>query len=523
MLSELDIRIDRRAAQPLYLQVADAIRGAIRAGRVGAGTKLPATRSLARDLGLHRNTVVEAYRQLEQQGWLSAGVGAGTFVAPQAGEPEPTSGTQAKPEAARREDEPSAAPFAWRDLLRDSRLLTDDPSRWLSTRSVPLPKHPILLSGAVPDRRLFPLEEFRASVRAVLDDADASLLEYAPPEGEEPLRSWVVRWMRRWGAQQVSAERVFILSGSQQGLDLLARLFLAPEDRVVTEAPTYTGAFMALRHAGAQILTVPMTAAGLDLDALEALVARQPIKFLYTMPCFQNPTGITQSAAVRARLLDIASRQRIAIVEDHYDSDLFYGEVPPRPLIADDRGGQVIYLGTFSKMLFPGLRIGWIVVPPDLADVVCQFRRATDLASATLPQSAMEHFCRAGHLERHLQRVRRIHARRLRAMLAALERHFPADARWTRPDGGMTLWVELPEPIDTLELFHEAARRGVVFSPGAAFYPNGGGRRAMRLTFNRESEGRIRRGIEILGELIAERLCARRMDRGAAEASTPLL
>ncbi|MBM3318215.1 MAG: PLP-dependent aminotransferase family protein [Candidatus Eisenbacteria bacterium] len=504
----VQLAIDRSGAQPIYRQIADAIRGALQRGEIPPGTRLASTRALARQLSVHRQTIVEAYRLLGSEGRLRSGVGAGTFVE-----------VPASPRPGR--DDAGARPFSWRGLLRDPRLLDEDPTRVLSTSGLRLPRNAIQLAGAIPDRRQFPLADFAACVEEVLAGADSSLLDYAPPEGDEPLRRWVVEWLGRAGVRGLDEGRVVILSGSQQGLDLLGRLLLSAGEAVATEAPTYTGAFMALRHAGARIVTVPMEERGLSLDALETLLDREPVKFLYTMPCFQNPTGITLGERERERLLALARRRRLAIVEDHYDSDLHISGEPPRPLLADDQGGQIVYLGTFSKMLFPGVRVGWMIAPAELIDAVRQLRRAMDLASATLTQSAMARFCRHGHLERHLARVRRLNGQRLRAMLQALDEHFPPGAVWTRPRGGMTLWAEAPEGIDTLDLFHAAAARGVVFSPGTAFFPNGGGRRGMRLSFVRESEARIRRGVRILGELMSERLRGRRGEGTALDDATP--
>lgn len=515
------IDLDRRGGQPIYLQIAGAIRAAIARVELPPGVKLPSTRSLAHELHVHRQTIVEAYRLLEREGHVRAGVGAGTFVA--AGGTAVATGTPGGAPAARSASAP--VPFSWSQLLRDPRLLEEDPTQWLSAVHLRVPRNAIQLSGVIPDRRQFPVADFVTSVEDVLAGADASLLDYAAPEGDEPLRAWVVSWLARMGVTGIDASRVFIVSGSQQGLDLLARLLLAPGDVVATEAPTYTGAFMALRHAGARVVTVPMGEQGLSVTALETLLDREPVKFLYTMPCFQNPTGISLDGATRGQLLALARRRHLAIVEDHYDSDLHYTGEPPRPLLADDASGQVAFLGTFSKMLFPGVRIGWLVAPGELVESIRQVRWVTDLASPTLTQSVMERFCRRGFLERHLERIRGVNALRLKAMLQALEAHFPKGASWTRPRGGMTLWAELPDTVNTLDLFRIAAERGVVFSPGPAFFPNGGGRHAMRLSFNRESEARIRRGIRILGELIAERMRTRthRGDGEPLAAEAPLI
>jgi 2-aminoadipate transaminase len=505
---EIDIRIERDAAEPIYRQVAEALREAARQGRLPGGTKLPSTRELSGSLGLHRNTVIEEYRLLEREGVVRSGVGSGTFVLP--------AGTEAARPAA-------PARFAWDRLLRQARETGVDPGRWLMPRPNEVARDPIQLTGAIADRRQFPFDDFALSLREVMAESDRQVLDYGSPEGEESLRAWLVDWLRESGVEGLDPGRVFIVSGSQQGLDLLARLMLAPGDPVVVEAPTYHGACAVLHNAGARMLTVPMEPPGLSVAALEEHLRRSAPRFLYTMPGFQNPTGISLDPARREALLKLARRERLAIVEDHYDSELFYAGGRPRPLLADDGGGQVVHLGTFSKMLFPGLRLGWLIVPPELVEPVRRLRWAADLASATLTQRAMARFCRSGALDRHLVRIRRVNGRRLEAMLRALAAHFPSEARWTRPTGGLTLWVELPEAIDGLELFHAAAGRGVIFTPGVAFFPNGGGRHGLRLAFNRESEPRIRRGVRILGELIAERLQTRRAEGAGLTESAPML
>ncbi|MFH1143961.1 MAG: PLP-dependent aminotransferase family protein [Candidatus Eisenbacteria bacterium] len=492
----LGVAIDRRSDEPVYRQIAAAARERILAGRLADGSRLPSTRALASHLRVQRNTVVAAYRLLEQEGLLRSGVGAGSFVIARRSGEGRNAGV----------DNPPA--FAWHRLIRDPQALESDPARWLSARHLPVPASAIQLAGVIPDRRLFPFDDFRESVRTVLEKAGPEILDYGPAEGDERLRRWVAADLERAGVRGIGEERVFIVSGSQQGLDLLAKLFLAPGDPVAVEAPSYTGAFQSLRHCGARLLTVSMEATGLSLAALEELLGRERIKFLYTMPCFQNPTGISLGPSERKDLLELSRRAGLAIVEDHYESELYYRGERPRPLLADDPNGQVIHLGTFSKMLFPGLRIGWLIVPAELAEPLRQVRWATDLASSTLAQRVLEHFCREGRLEKHLRRIRSVNARRLEAMLEALSAHFPGEARWTEPAGGMTLWVELPEAVDTVELFHQAAARGVLFSPGIAFYPHGGGHAAMRLSFNRESERRIQEGVARLGQMIAERLAA---------------
>ena len=507
------IELDRSANTPLYLQVAREIRALIRAGTLTPEMRLPATRTLAESLGVHRNTAVSAYRKLEQEGLVTSTMGSGTFVAATVGT-LPAS-AESMPEGPAR--------FYWEGLLRRRSGLMPGPAEILQSRDVTVAKNPILLNGAVPDSRQFPMEAFAACMDEVLAYADPHLLEYGPPEGHESLRAWIAEWLAEMGVVPLETERIFIVSGSQQGLDLLARLFLAPGDRVAVEVPTYTGAFMVLREAGARIIGIPVDEEGIILTALEEVLSSETIKFLYTMPCYQNPTGITLSPARRAGLLDLARRHSVAIVEDHYSSQLHYSGPPPRPLLADEPDGRVIHLGTFSKILFPGLRLGWMVVPRPLCRPMRQLRWATDLSSGTFTQQVLDRFCRSGRLSEHLERLCRVNAGRLNAMLSALADALPPEATWTRPAGGMTLWVQLHEQIDTRTLLRDAAERGLLFTPGIAFFPDGQGGHALRLSFNREDEKRITRGVRLLGSLIKERLRSGRRGDDPAGDAVPFL
>ncbi len=522
----MEIQLDRHSGVPCYLQIAAGIRSQIASGLLDAGVRLPATRSLARSLGVHRNTVVAAFRLLEQEGLLHPAVGSGTYVAggpTSAGHgPEP----QAPPAGGgSRPGDPAAGParFSWQNVLRTPWSREEDPGAFMRAAEGASGDHPILLNGAVPDSRLFPMGEFSACMQEVLEAADPQLLEYGPTEGYGPLRAWISDWMARTGGSEVDPARIFIVSGSQQALDLVARLFVAPGDRVLVEAPTYTGAHMVLREVGARLDTVPVDGEGLSVAALEDALRLETARFLYLMPCYHNPTGVSLSEPRRRRLLELASERRLAVVEDHYTSPLHYRGTPPRALLADDHQGQVIHLGTFSKILFPGLRVGWMVVPSELDVPLRRLRYATDLSTGMFPQQVLDRFCRTGRLERQIERVREVNARRLDAMFAALEEHFPASATWTRPLGGMTLWAELPERVDTYDLLRQAAARGVLFTPGAAFYPNGGGRNAMRLSFNRESEARIRKGVRLLGEMIKARMRSGRPGRRPTQDAVPFL
>jgi DNA-binding transcriptional MocR family regulator len=258
------------------------------------------------------------------------------------------------------------------------------------------------------------------------------------------------------------------------------------------------------RAFGAQLLPVPMAGGGLSVEHLERLLERQAPKLLYCQPSAHNPTGLHMPAAARRRLLDVASRHRLPIVEDGFDGTLFYGERPPVPLKAADSSGQVIYLGTFSKILFPGLRLGWIVASPELIERLEMAKQLADIHTSPLIQAAVYHFCRQRLLDRHQARALREYARRRNSLLATLGRRMPEGVTWTETQGGFSLLVELPEGLDAATLLARAIERGVAFTPGAAFYSDSGGERSLRLSFSAVPFGKIEEGVRRLADTIRE-------------------
>jgi 2-aminoadipate transaminase len=258
---------------------------------------------------------------------------------------------------------------------------------------------------------------------------------------------------------------------------------------------------------------------GLRVDALERILDETPVELLYTMPVFQNPTGLTLSLARRKRLLDIAAERNLPIIEDHFDAELDYcGDAPP-PLLAEDGSPGVILLGTFSKVLFPGPRVGWLVVPEPLVGPLSELKICSDLSGGLLTQMALHRFIQDGHLDSHLQRIRKRNGARLATVLKTLEETMPSGVHWTRPTGGMTLWLWLPKGLDSENVTREALRRGVALTPGPVFHVDDRGRDGLRLCYVREDEKRIRHGIELLAETIKEqstRLPVQEADGAAA-------
>jgi DNA-binding transcriptional MocR family regulator len=368
---------------------------------------------------------------------------------------------------------------------------------------------------------MFPVAEFRDALDQVFEQEGADCLDYCPPDGYGPLREVIAARLADQGIR-VSPGRLLLVNGSQQGLEFALRLLVPRGRTVLLEEPTYQLALRTARALGLRIQPVPMDEEGLSVDHLERILDETPAELLYTMPVFQNPTGLTLSRSRRGRLLEIAARYNLPIVEDHFDAELDYrGDAPP-PLLAEDDPQSVILLGTFSKILFPGPRVGWLVVPEPLVGPLGEMKVCADLAGGLLTQMALHRFLTDGHLDRHLESIRRRNSARLDTVLATLAETMPEGVRWTRPSGGMTLWIWLPKGLDSEEIAREALRRNVAVTPGTAFHIDGRGRDGLRLCYVREDEKRIREGIRLLAETVREQ-SAHRPARPADSAAAPML
>ncbi len=376
----------------------------------------------------------------------------------------------------------------------------------------------ISFAGGLPAPELFPVAEFGAAVDRVLDEHGPAALQYSTTEGHLPLRELLVRHMSRYGIA-VGVDNVLVTSGSQQALDLIGKLLLNPGDRVLTEAPTFLGAIQAFTAYQAEFVTVPIDAEGLVVEELEEALRSGP-KFLYVLPNFQNPGGVTLSLERRQRLVELASRYGTPIVEDDpYGQLRFEGHHLP-PLVKVDaefhgcangerafRGG-VLYLGTLSKTLAPGLRLGWVVAPEEVVRKLVQLKQGTDLHTSTFTQMVAYEVARGGFLDRHVRVIRKVYGERRDAMLEALDRHFPPGVSWTHPRGGLFLWVTLPPGLDSTDLLRDALAEKVAFVPGASFFPAGGGASTFRLNFSFSASERIEEGIARLGAVVRKRLAA---------------
>jgi len=362
----------------------------------------------------------------------------------------------------------------------------------------------ISFAGGLPAPGGFPVEEINAAFDRVLQQNGKAALQYGPTEGYTPLRQWVADDFKRRGAE-VSLDEVLIVSGSQQALDMLGKLFIDEGSKVLVEAPSYLGALQSFSLFGPEYASIPTDGGGLIPEQITDTLAAGA-RFLYALPNFQNPTGVSLNLARRQALVERCAALHLPIIEDDPYGELRYAGEPLPGLLALGRkvGATVVRLGTFSKVLAPGLRLGYIVAPRPIISKLVQIKQATDLHTATVSQMAVYETIKDGFLDRHLPTVRELYKRQCGYMLDAMEEHFPDTASWTRPEGGMFIWVNLPEHLDGSRLLDRAIERNVAFVPGAPFYAGMPKANTLRLSFVTVSEQRIREGIATLGELIRE-------------------
>lgn len=361
----------------------------------------------------------------------------------------------------------------------------------------------ISFAGGLPSPATFPVDAMREACERVLRDDGRAALQYAASEGYGPLREWVAASLP-WS---VDPAQVLITTGSQQGLDLIAKVLIDAGSRVLVETPTYLGALQAFTPMEPVIEGVASDAEGVDVDALETQIGSEAAhspRFLYVLPNFQNPTGRSMGLQRRQALVNMAARAGLPLVEDNPYGDLWFDHPPPTPLTALNPEGS-IYLGSFSKILAPGLRLGFMVAPPSVHPKLLQAKQAADLHSPSFNQRMVAEVLKDGFLERHVPTIRALYKRQCEVMLECLEREMAGmDVRWNKPDGGMFLWVRLPEGVNAVELLPKAVERGVAFVPGSAFYADHADARTMRLSFVTATAEQIHTGIAALARTIRE-------------------
>ncbi|MDI3475583.1 MAG: 2-aminoadipate transaminase [Thermococcaceae archaeon] len=369
----------------------------------------------------------------------------------------------------------------------------------------------ISLAGGLPAPETFPVEVIKEITKEVLSKHADKALQYGTTKGFTPLRLALARWMEKRYGIPMSKVEVMIVAGSQQALDLIGRVFIDPGDIVVVEAPTYLAALNAFKFYEPEFVSIPMDDDGMKVDLLEEKLKKlkaegKRVKFVYTVSTFQNPAGVTMSLERRKHLIELASEYDFLIVEDNPYSELRYSGEPIPPIKHFDDEGRVIYLGTFSKIFAPGFRLGWVSAHPHFIRKMEIAKQAVDLCANPFGQVIAWKYVEDGHLDRHIPRVIEFYKPRRDAMLEALEEYMPEGVRWTKPDGGMFIWVTLPEGIDTKLMMEKAVAKGVAYVPGEAFFAHRDVKNTMRLNFTYVPEEKIREGVRRLAEVIEEEM-----------------
>ncbi|GAB4505126.1 MAG: PLP-dependent aminotransferase family protein [Anaerolineales bacterium] len=483
------IPLDRQSPTPLYQQIKSHLKQGILSGGLLPGARLPASRALARDLGVNRITVETAYAELEADGLVVSRVGSGTYV------------SASLPVPAQPLTQLEAAWPLWQQSLRlggeeDANVGIDE---HLAQMAHP---QPVRFAGGSSAPHLFPADEFRKVLQAVMRRDGIEALEYGESQGYAPLRATIAHVLASQGLQARS-ENILITAGSQQALSLVSQLLLKPGDTLLVESPTYGGALELFRALRFHVVGVPMDGQGMQVEHLERLLQQYHPKLIYTIPNFHNPTGTCLSGSRRRELLLLADRYNVPILEDDFVGDLRYEGSAQPSLKALDPGGRVIYTNTFSKMLMPGLRVGYLFIEGPLYERLVQFKRVNDLATSTLIQRALEAYVTVGRYQAHLRRSCHIFRKRRDAMAAAIKRYLPASVRFELPQGGLFLWVELPQDVSADDLLPLACEQGVTFMPGRRFFPDGlQGRNWMRLNFVVHAPEEIETGVARLGQAL---------------------
>lgn len=471
------LTIDPEASTPMFLQIAQAISDDIRRGRLGPGDRLPGSRSLAIALDVHRNTVQAALAELQAQGWIVARRGQGTFVSGEIprGLPDPAAHL-----ASRSSGDPGRGKGPGFTLAPAREL----DSFYTSYFAAPHPGHQtIVLASGMPDLRLVPVESLARAYRRALRMSGSALLGYGDPRGHLRLRTELAAMLSTMRGLSLGADRLIVTRGSQMALDLACRALLRPGDAVAVEALGYRPAWQALELAGAELVPIAVDRQGLDVGALARVLDSRPLRAVYLTPHHQYPTTVTLSPGRRLQLMDLARRHGLAIFEDDYDFEFHYDGRPVLPLAASDPGNHVIYLGTLSKILAPGLRLGFVVGPDALIARMAAIRALCDRQGDHGVECAVAELIADGELQRHSRRTTRIYRERRDALAQALRAHLPGIVRFEVAHGGMALWIDAGPDVDMDAWARRGLALNVQFNPASRFALDGRNRPSARLGF----------------------------------------
>lgn len=472
------IVIDKKSKTPLYIQIVEAIKDLVDQEIYQVEDKLPPIRQLAEYLGVNNVTIVNAYQQLSDEKITYKVRGSGSYIAP-------------KPE----------------ELIAEISEFENPENHAFEMRSnqYDMPDDTINFATATPKASLFPVTDFKKAINYVLDRDLGEAFSYQEAKGYYPLRESICDYLKTFSVT-TEPEELQIISGAQQGLDIISKAILQFNDVVIVEAPTYSGAIATFRSRGVKIIQVPMLIDGVNVKKLEEIIRRYKPKMMFTMTHCQNPTGYSYSQKKKEALLALANAYDMYILEDDYVGELVYGSQKSKPIKAYDTQNRVIYLKSFSKILMPGLRLGFMILPPALSQSVLNAKQATDISTSGLIQKAFDVYLRKGHWSKQLAYMKKIYFKRYEVMIEMLNKHLPRSVNYYVPRGGILFWIELPKGKDSRDFYEFLGHKKIAIVPGEMFYYSNAISNAFRLSIAAVSEEEISEGIEYLGVYLSEYL-----------------
>ena len=488
----MQLKIDKQSSTPAYQQISEQIVRLVQDGLLAAGSKLPSVRALSRELGVSLATVQTAYEELEAINFIESRHGSGTYVTDK---PQQATGTNLGTRAEMFGELSDLPEMRWEPYqFRSDFFLVPPP-----------PKRDTMIRFSIgnPDPGLFPFNRIKQVTSNMLWSPQEHFFDLGHPQGFLPLVEHLEKEMSLSGVPMAENENDIILTGGfQRGMSLILRLLLNPGQKVAIESPSYSGILNFLMAERIDSEPIPVDDEGMDTDYLATVLNRGEVKAIITIPTFHNPTGVSMSMARREHLLKLAARHRVPIIEDDWGRTLRYSGESPPPLKAMDPGGYVIHIGTYSKCLLPGLRIGWITCPASLSVPLICSKLGSDNTDSYFLQALLYEFISKGYFNKHLKKTTREYRKRWQAMLASLDRHLPAGCSYRKPEGGFSIWLNLPAGIMSVPLLKLAHDAGVDFLPASYCTPDKQDGNALRLSFSRCSVEDIETGIPILCELI---------------------
>ena len=481
----MNIRLDAASQRPLYLQLRDAMRGQLLSGTLPSGMRLPSSRELAKSLNVSRNTVDAAFLLLREDGLIDIRRGLGAFASV-----SPTKQQESAPlidwDAA---IAPNMRAFA---NFREGQGRVE-----LGSRKV------ISFATLAPDYNFFDVDEFRSCLSSVLSREGPVLLAYGYTRGYEPLREYIAQYLSAKGLL-LSGQDILMVSGFRQAAQLIVEALVREGESILVEAPTYNGFLGIVSAKGANAVPVHCDDEGMIESELEKAILQHSPKLLYLIPTYHNPTGRNMTLQRRSAILRIARAHNLPILEDGFNEELrFMGEYHPA-LKALSGSGDVIHAGSFSKILFPGIRLGWIVGPAKLMRYLTHAKYNQDIHSPPLLQAALKEYLIRGHLERYLRKIRPLYRMRMDALYQGLDRHFAGRCTYIKAEGGFSAYLTFPESFNARQNMEKALKNGVLYAPGDAFYPGEGGQNSVRLGFSRLTPPMIDEGLQILSRVFNE-------------------